>query len=146
MGCSTKIGGDAGSQADVEAGTSACEVDTRDEPYVSGMEKTGGSVIVQFTSANPAPPAKGSNVWTLKVLRGADRSPLSGAKVVVTPFMPDHGHGASGTPVIDDKGDGSYEVRDIYLSMPGYWRTTVSVTPSGESTPSEVQFHLCLDG
>jgi len=51
---------------------------------------------------------------------------IPGASVMVTPFMPDMGHGIETEPTISDEGEGSYLARWSF-NMPGYWELEISV-------------------
>ncbi|MBX3192704.1 MAG: FixH family protein [Labilithrix sp.] len=122
----------------------ACEKDTRKDIYVAGLSKQNAGLSVKLVESTPAPPAKLTNAMTFQVLDGAGK-PLDGATVSVVPFMPDHGHGSQVAPVVTPKGNGTYEVANIYLAMAGLWRITVSVqTPGG--APQEIAFQFCVDG
>ena len=138
---------DAAADAGVEtAVASACSRDTRAEAYVAGIEKKATSLTVKIVSATPAPPAKDANAWMVEVTDNASNGAITGAQVTVTPFMPDHGHGSSRTPVVTEKGSGKYEVNDVYLTMPGLWKTTISVARPSAAAAEEVVFNFCVDG
>ena len=94
-----------------------------------------------LTRAEPAPPGKGRNAWTLRLLDGAGR-PVSGARLEVLPWMPDHKHGATVAPVITDNGDGTYLIERLALTMEGVWETTITATV-GE-IEDEAVFTFCI--
>ena len=135
LGCGPKDGEDSG------AGASDCAGDI----YVDGITKDGvaGLYAVEIVAANPAPPDKGDNSWTLRI-QGADAADI--ASVVAEPEMPQHGHGTTpatfaGTAV----GDGTWEVEPFDLFMPGYWEIAVEVTDtSGQSDLA--LFAFCVEG
>ena len=77
---------------------------------------------------------------------GAAGKPVDGAKLTVTPFMIDHGHGSAVTPIVTPAGDGKYTISKVYLSMAGLWRITVSVVPPAGTAATEVTYSFCLDG
>jgi hypothetical protein len=69
----------------------------------------------------------------------------------VSPYMPDHGHGTSITPVATGEGSGDYQVAPLYLFMSGYWEITLSMLapPSGADAgasgpPETVVFKTCI--
>src|SRR5689334_11535282 len=80
-------------------GAIGCLNDRRADTYAANLTKTGTSGLFTFTLAEsmPAPPAKGTNTWTLKLADGAGHA-VTGATFKVTPYMPDHGHGTSVVP------------------------------------------------
>lgn len=55
-------------------------------------------------------------------------APVDELELVMTPFMPAHGHGTPQEPSVTPLGNGSYRFDDVLLPMPGLWelRTTVS--------------------
>ncbi len=81
---------------------------------------------VEFTS-NPSPPHKGSNIFRVK-LTDATGSPISGAEVTVTffmPAMPAMGMAAMQIPItLSDKGNGVYEGSG-QLGSGGTWQVTI---------------------
>ena len=106
------------------------DVDT----WAPGLEKPGeeGLFGVRLLDAEPAPPDRGDNEWTVLAL-GAGGDPLAEASLRVSPWMPDHGHGT--TPA-DFEGRpsgeaGTFEVGPFNLFMPGLWEVTVEVTGPG---------------
>ena len=127
--------------------TSMCAEETRADAYAAGMEKQGdkGLIRVRLVAGEPAPPAKGENAWTLQITDAAG-APVDGATIVVTPRMPDHGHGSAKTPVVTAGGAaGEYEVTAIDLAMAGFWTVAVEVTTAaGES--DTVTFGFCVEG
>jgi hypothetical protein len=81
--------------------------------------------------ATPDPPRIGRNALEL-VVRDRDGTPLSGAILSATTFMPAHAHGATAPPAIVDVGGGRYAVSDVVYSMPGLWSLAIEVRgPSG---------------
>ena len=53
---------------------------------------------------------------------------VAGASVLLTPWMPLHGHGSPETPVIVERGGGLYSVKNLYLPMAGPWEMRVTVS------------------
>jgi hypothetical protein len=112
------------------------------QPFLEGMEvmSTGGC-YVGITTAQPAPPDVGDNVWTLAIRD--DSGPIEGLQIVVTPWMPQHGHGL--TPpdyTATELGGGTYEVAPFDLIMPGLWEFTVELR--GEQDTAK--FAFCAEG
>lgn len=136
-----------GTEPTVDA-VNACMNETRADTFVVGIDKKGaaGNLDFQLMSGDPAPPARGDNTWVIQLSSmnaGVVGGPIAGADLVVTPFMPDHGHG---TPikvnVTPAATSGQYQLSPINMWMPGYWETTVQAT-DGATTDSAV-FKFCI--
>jgi hypothetical protein len=93
---------------------------------------------VELTS-EPNPPNKGTNVFRIR-LTDANGSPISGAEISVTffmPAMPAMGMAAMRTPVaLSDKGDGVYEGSGV-LGSGGTWQTTILAKKNGQTIASK---------
>lgn len=122
-----------------------CSNDVRADHYMPGMSKPGrvGKLNFALVVSDPAPPKKGFNTWTLAISDAASKAELN-AKVHVTPYMPDHGHGP---PVPAKVGpgavDGRYAISNLYLFMPGLWQVTFDVTTAAGDSDSAV-FSFCI--
>lgn len=116
------------------------------DEYVAGISYVGAAGYeIAIAAATPAPPDVGVNSWTLQVT-DPQGAPVTDGTVVVTPFMPLHGHGT--TPETFDatsNGDGTWSVPDMDLFMPGLWELQVGVTDSASFT-DVVLFRFCLEG
>jgi Cu(I)/Ag(I) efflux system membrane fusion protein/cobalt-zinc-cadmium efflux system membrane fusion protein len=90
-------------------------------------------------TSEPNPPNKGSNVFRIK-LTDASGSPISGAEVSVTffmPAMPAMGMAAMRTPIVlGDKGNGVYEGSGV-LGSGGTWQTTILAKKNGQTIASK---------
>jgi len=117
------------------------------DTYVADLMKTGekGMLMVMLKDSMPAPPSKGDNQWMIE-LHDMNSTPIDGATIEVTPFMPEHGHGSPVSPVITPMGTGGeYNVDEVNFSMPGVWEITVSASvPGGVS--DEAIFTFCIAG
>lgn len=71
---------------------------------------------------------RGNNRIFFSIELTATGEPVDDLELVMTPFMPAHGHGSSQKPSVHPLGDGHYRFDDVVLPMPGLWelRTTVS--------------------
>ena len=121
-----------------------CATEDRDDDFAIGLSKTGEYVVATFVSANPAPPIKGDNTWTLE-FEDLAGEPVEGLTIVAVPMMPDHGHG---TPVNAEvtvmPTPGQYELSPVNLFMTGYWEITLELTlPEGET--DTVMFGFCVE-
>lgn len=120
-----------------------CAAETRDDTYVAGITKPGQNNKVSFkiVDAMPAPPARGDNVWTLE-LKTVGGTPIQGAAMIVTPFMPDHQHGTPTDVVIEPMQlEGQYKLSPVNMWMPGLWETTIQV--NGADADKAV-FKFCI--
>jgi hypothetical protein len=120
-----------------------CDTVTDDDDFVIGLHKDGDGGLLGFTlmSGDPAPPIRGDNSWVIQVDAGG--TPVSGAAITVTPFMPQHGHGAGKTVLVQEMPDaGQYQLSPVNLWMPGVWETTIDATT--ESGEDQVVFRFCI--
>jgi hypothetical protein len=124
----------------------SCETETRAVPYAANLERMfdPGAYKAVLTSADPAPPAKGDNTWTVRIL-DADGMPVDGLTITPSAIMPDHGHPPSVKPVATPAGDGAYSITPLYLFMAGYWEVTLQFQPAG-SAKQTVVFPICIPG
>jgi YtkA-like len=111
-----------------------CSSVTTADTFVVDLEKqgAGGNVDFKLVSIDPAPAVRGNNTWVVQLdsmAGGVVGSPMDGATLTATPFMPAHQHGSPITPEITATGNpGEYSISPINLWMPGVWTTTIAVT------------------
>lgn len=117
------------------------------QTYAVGLTQAGekGLFSVKLTAAEPAPPNRGDNTWTVQVL-DANGSPATDATISkATPFMPDHGHGSSISAVIGAAdADAQTTISSIDLMMPGVWTVTLDIESDDQS--DKAVFAFCIDG
>jgi hypothetical protein len=122
-----------------------CAEETRDEEFVMGLTKAGAESRLEFklVSSEPAPPSRGDNRWIVQLsTMTAPVTPVSGASMTVTPFMPDHQHGSGETVIVTPMTEaGQYQLDPVNLWMPGLWEITMRVTGA---TEDRVVFRFCL--
>jgi hypothetical protein len=125
-----------------------CAEETRDDDFAVGLTKIGNTNALGFTlmTADPVPPIRGDNTWVIQINQmsgGVAGTPVDGADMTVTPFMPDHGHPSAKTVTIEPTGTaGQYEMAPINFWMPGLWETTIdAASPSGNDI---VVFRFCI--
>jgi hypothetical protein len=141
---------DAAVADDALIGEVSCVDDTRVDHYTANLTKPGqkGVYTFQLSQVDPAPPAKGTNTFVVKVL-GADQMPVSGA-LGVSLKMPDHGHGTSIKPVVTfDAAASSYTIKPLYLFMSGVWRIQLDAyagDPDAGPPTDTVAFFFCIEG
>ena len=119
----------------------ACDDETRDD-FAIGLTRTGSIVDVSVMDAMPADPIRGDNGWTLGVTD--DSGGLEGVSIVVTPWMPDHGHGTPVPAEITEMGGGDYQITPLNLYMAGLWEVTFALE-LGDGSTDEVMFSVCVD-
>ncbi|MEJ7603693.1 MAG: FixH family protein, partial [Kofleriaceae bacterium] len=82
------------------------------------------------------------NTWVLQI-NATGGSPVTGAAMTVTPFMPDHQHGSGKTVVVEPMSEpGQYQLAPVNMWMPGLWETTISA--SSASGTDQVVFKFCI--
>lgn len=119
-----------------------CASETRAEPYKAGMTFQGSAgVVIALMDANPAPPHKGDNVWTLDI-KGPDGNPIPDATITVTQLMVDHGHPGAKNPDITSLGGGSYKADPVNFNMSGFWETTFEVKT--DTLDDKVDVKMCI--
>jgi hypothetical protein len=103
---------------------------------LSTTKSQGGALSVAVRTSPSQPPPRGTCAVELTVTDAAG-TPVDGLAVVVVPFMPSHGHGASVKPTVTARGGGRYEVANVTLFMPGSWelRTTFSGKVEDRAAP-----------
>jgi hypothetical protein len=114
------------------------------DTFAPGLSRPGEGERLRFTllASDPAPLRKGDHRWTLAVT-DAGNSPVGGATITVTPFMPDHGHGTPiKTTVRPDASPGQYVLEPVNLFMPGVWRVQIDVEKEG--TTDTAAFRFCI--
>ncbi|HKO90723.1 MAG TPA: FixH family protein [Polyangiaceae bacterium] len=132
------------------AGEVSCTEDPRLDTYTADMEKPGelGLVSFRFSGAEPAPPAKGSNTFHVRVT-GADDVPMSG-DLRVSLTMPDHGHGTTVKPEISfDAATQEYTVTPLFLFMAGVWRIQFEAyagSAEGALPVDRTRLFFCIEG
>jgi len=120
-----------------------CANDPRVATYTPNLtvNSTGGGMKFVLLSSDPAPPAKGTDTWTIRVMDAAGQ-PQPSLSLSVLPFMPDHGHVSPVTPQVTSNGGGNYTVANLFFFMPGVWKTTFT-SPSPSDT---AVFFFCIPG
>lgn len=142
LGCGNKAEAASTAAAGAPGEPTDCSGDF--DTFEPGMttEAIPGDITVELARAEPSPPVvRRDNVWWLK-LTDADGNVLSGAEVVASPYMPKHQHG-SAEVVVEDRGEGEYQLSPIELVMPGVWEIPLSVTPAG-GVASTTTFRFCI--
>jgi YtkA-like len=125
----------------------SCAAETRAVQYAPNLERTSASgkfkgILLQST---PAPPARGSDTWTVKMLDANDVA-LDGLQMTASPYMPDHHHPTTVPATVTPLGGGTYTVTPVYFFMPAYWTITFKLHPEDDVTMDGVVFPICIPG
>lgn len=103
---------------------SAC---ASDEASASDPDLTAKSgPFVGTLTIEPNPPHVGTNHVVITLDAQSDGMPLEGATVMVSPWMPAHGHGSMDVEAVE-QAPGVYMSEDVWLNMPGVWDLRVHV-------------------
>jgi hypothetical protein len=138
-------GGDTPPDADEAL---ACMTSMRGDLYTTNLGRDGTGGLLHFTlvSADPAPPARNLNTWVVRInsmTSGLLGAPADDAVMTVTPFMPDHQHGAGAYTVqVQGMGSGQYTLSQINTWMPGYWEITIDAQVG--SVHDSVVYKFCI--
>jgi hypothetical protein len=145
----------------------SCAEETRAIPYTQGMtlDSSGGAFALTvldstFADKNGVPrsqaPAKGTNVWTVRITNVATGAPLDGATIKVTPRMPDHPNHGTLDVVVTPIEPGTYDVEPLYLWMAGLWNVKFEIQgaagvagaggAAGAPVPETATFPICIPG
>lgn len=128
---------------------SLCAGDERADTYVAGLERmteqTGYRVTLaeNLYEGSPRAPDRGLNTWRIKVTDNAGQ-PMTDVKVILRPWMPDHGHGTTPLDIEATATGDTYEAGPFNLFMGGFWRFTVKVEEGTEA--EEAVFGFCIEG
>jgi hypothetical protein len=124
----------------------SCATEARALPYAPNLARSSdsGAFTVRLVSSDPAPPARGTETWTVAVVDQSG-APQDGLAIKVTPFMPDHNHGTSVKAAVTAAGAGTYTMSPLYLYMAGYWEVTLNLQTAG-GTKDSVMFPVCIPG
>ena len=70
------------------------------------------------------------------------RTPVTGAEVAMTCYMPEHGHGMLREPRSMEIGKGRYLVQGFLLHMVGFWTVSATVVVDGLAATADDELHL----
>jgi hypothetical protein len=125
----------------------ACATSGRGETYVVGLEHVGEGGLLDFKlmSATPAPPAFNDNTWIIQLnmmTGGVVGDPATGARITVTPFMPDHQHGTGIRATVEPLPGGQYRLAPVNMWMAGLWEVTLDATVG--TVRDRVVYRFCI--
>jgi hypothetical protein len=124
----------------------SCAAETRAVPYMPNLTRTSASAKFKaiLVESVPAPPARDSNTWTVKIVDANDVG-QDGLPLTASPNMPDHRHPATVKATVTPLGGGTYSVTPVYLFMPGFWEITFKLHPD-DDVMDGVVFPVCIPG
>lgn len=126
-----------------DTAASGCAAETRADDFAVGISKSGTLITASFVSAEPAPPALDDNTWVM-TFTNLDGTSLDSPTIVVTPTMPDHGHGTPIEAVVTATGNpDEYSITPVNLFMAGLWEVAFDVSV-GEDQDT-VTFAFCVE-
>lgn len=136
---------DAGGAEDVADASPCAGYSGTVDSYSASLAKVGTSGDLQFVliNAQPAPPSKGDNTWTLKVLDSAG-TPVQDAKFAIKTWMPMMRHGSSIAPQQAANADSTYSISNLYLTMAGIWQVTF--TAQSGTMKDTATYTFCVGG
>jgi len=105
-------------------------------PLVTVTSASGALRLAVFT--DPQAPTNGNVAVRYLITEVSSSQPIEGLSISVVPWMPAMGHGTSVAPSVEAAGAGVYEVKNVYLFMPGEWqlRTALSGGVNDSAVPS----------
>ena len=144
LGCGSSSGGNPTPPTPDAGDLITCQNDPRVMTYAPGLTVTSTSRSRKYVllTSDPAPPARGTDTWSIKIT-DAGGTAQTGLAVGVLPFMPDHGHGTSVAASVTANQDGTYTVAPLYFFMPGVWRITFWI---GQNQADVGEFFFCIPG
>jgi hypothetical protein len=96
--------------------------------FGSGTDhRTKKGLFIFVVQSEPSEPVVGSNMVMLTIRDASSGAPVEGAAVKVVPWMSMHGHGSPKETRVKEKGNGAYEVDDLYYSMEGPWDLLITI-------------------
>ncbi len=81
-------------------------------------------------------------VWIFENREGAEPVPVTDAIIILSGWMPDHGHGMIRQPRSSDNGDGSYRVQGMLFHMGGHWEVFIDLIVDNLSERAEFALDL----
>jgi hypothetical protein len=160
-GCSSTSNAPAGPAdgggTDVPVGTVSCANDPMADSGIGPIDPVtlpastpGASGALTFALVgpmNPNPPVQGPNSWTVKITDSTGKAVTDASvtfpktPVNLNPWMPRMKHG-SAEAMVNNNGDGTYTIPNLYFSMGGIWQLVVNAQ-TGATTDS-VTYTFCV--
>lgn len=112
--------------------------------FALDVEAEGQSFKVKLLAADPAPPVKFYNDWTVEITDLEGNPVTESTAFEVKPFMPAHGHGATMAPVVTavDGEPGQFLISPVYMWMGGKW--DIYFKAPGENDSDAATLYACI--
>ena len=81
-----------------------------------------GRQNVEVRTAPDQPPSRGNVSMQWSITDATSGEAQTGLELKVVPWMPAMGHGTTVPPRVVEASPGIYEIRNLYLFMPGTWQ------------------------
>lgn len=110
-----------------------------------GVLSSGGTYFVLISPPPDQLPLNELFSMNVRVLNGADRTPItaaSGVQLTVDAAMPAHHHGMNTKPKVSANADGSFTVSGMMLHMAGQWDLYFDMTRNGVTERAQVSINL----
>jgi hypothetical protein len=149
-GCASGGEGAGGDREPNDAASNAMASDALSEPCegrgqsLAGLSVDGdGDLSLAVVAIDPDPPVVGDNSWRVELLH--EDEPLVGVAddILVSPRMPDHGHGTPVSVGVSEPSEGVYRLEPVNTFMPGYWEIDVLV--EANDAQGSVLFGICVE-
>ena len=104
---------------------------------LASLKSDSGALSIEVRTSPSQPPTRGA-ASVEYIVRDVDGAPVDGLSLVVVPWMPAHGHGASVRATVAAQGGGRYLITGVSLFMAGHWelRSDFSGPRSDHVAPS----------
>ncbi len=145
---SSGAGGTSATADASDEGYVNCSADPRVDTYTANMTKPGqkGMLTFKLIESEPAPPARGNNVFTLKITDSSGNAIHGEVKADLD--MPDHGHPATVKPVVSfDPSTDIYTLDPLYFFMVGVWHIKIDAfagSADAGAALDSVAFYFCI--
>jgi hypothetical protein len=134
----------------MDADFAVCQ-DTPAVMYTPGMtvSSTSGAYVAALVSAvtegtPPIPaPEVGTDTWVVSVTDAVSGMPADVTMTAQRPTMPQHGHGATNTPVVTPGDPGTFTISEITFFQAGYWELKLDLQPAAGAA-DRVTFAICV--
>jgi len=111
--------------ADGSPAPSNLRFDTTSSPFTSVTSRQNRAQLTIHTPSNQ-PLSRGVNSLAIAIV-DEQGTPIEGVQLTVTPWMLNHGHGASVKPTVEPQADGIYVLTNVSFFMPGVWSLRIKM-------------------
>ncbi len=115
-------------------------LDPRSDPSFHTIVSRAGRFTIAWRPLAGAVPK--NEYFALEAYLYQGEQAVPGAELVVSAWMPDHGHGLVVQPRTTERGEGRYEVDGMLLHMRGKWELFFDVVKDGFSERAQFDLEL----